>query len=514
MMKFSATSNLTPALILLLSGAAAAGSVPTAQSLENDSNNSTRLVGLDLSGNAVIVLTGKPIFESGPGLRIYQGDDPEQSSSASSEKFLLLGIHGSGLRGIHGSGLRETDDSDTQGIHGSGLRGIHGSGLRETDDSDTQGIHGSGLRGIHGSGLRGIHGSGLRETDDSDTQGIHGSGLRGIHGSGLRGIHGSGLRETDDSDTQGIHGSGLRGIHGSGLRGIHGSGLRETDDSDTQGIHGSGLRGIHGSGLRGIHGSGLRETDDSDTQGIHGSGLRGIHGSGLRSATVSRRVLGDSDYLMQSGVQLVALGPIGSIDSVSQKLTILGSGIALADNAVFARADQGEIHTFFLGDVSSDEERTASKSYVAVGGYFGPSGEPVAQAVLYISAGFVEGSSPVFIRGSVQKVETAYGRGSIATTTVNWSATMYDPGLQQIEPGRSVEFSGVSFGNTVFANAARLLDNDVSELRGIHGSGLRETGDSDTQGIHGSGLRGIHGSGLRGIHGSGLRDTSGNRASQ
>jgi hypothetical protein len=271
------------------------------------------------------------------------------------------------------------------GIHGSGLKGIHGSGLK--------GIHGSGLKGIHGSGLKGIHGSGLK--------GIHGSGLKGIHGSGLKGIHGSGLK--------GIHGSGLKGIHGSGLKGIHGSGLK--------GIHGSGLKGIHGSGLKGTHGSGLK--------GIHGSGLKGIHGSGLKSV------------VLLEPLPVVAIGPISKVSAKSNVISVLGQNIILDDQTLTISIKNGAatptIHKNSLNSLNEGD-------YIVVAGEVMDSGNSLGTILIKLATSFVDGSSPVYVRGALSSVSPTISAANSGKTEIDYSSALYEDGLFDATVGSIVEF--------------------------------------------------------------------------
>jgi hypothetical protein len=322
----------------------------------------------------------------------------------------------------------------------------------------------------------------------SSIQNLEIAASQGIRGSGIRGIRGSGIRADEDAASQGIRGSGIRGIRGSGIR------------------------GIRGSGIRGIRGSGIRADEDAASQGIRGSGVRAGDGSSIGAR--------DSG----AGVPLLAVGPITSMDE--EAIGILGSDFGVDQNTqlVFV-SSTGAIDTV---SYQSGLAKLSESQYVAVGGLKTSVNTWVSTIVVVTPSNYLEGSTPVYMRGSVTESDP-----SVAVATVNNTQADYSNSLSSFDGsgvihGAIVELTGLAYGNSLFASQANVVQEPSiqttsvatglkgirgSGIRGIRGSGIRADEDAASQGIRGSGIRGIRGSGIRadedaasqGIRGSGIR---------
>jgi hypothetical protein len=290
------------------------------------------------------------------------------------------------------------------------------------------------------------------------------------------------------------------------------SSIQNLEIAASQGIRGSGIRGIRGSGIRGIRGSGIRADEDAASQGIRGSGVRAGDGSSIGAR--------DSG----AGVPLLAVGPITSMDE--EAIGILGSDFGVDQNTqlVFV-SSTGAIDTV---SYQSGLAKLSESQYVAVGGLKTSVNTWVSTIVVVTPSNYLEGSTPVYMRGSVTESDP-----SVAVATVNNTQADYSNSLSSFDGsgvihGAIVELTGLAYGNSLFASQANVVQEPSiqttsvatglkgirgSGIRGIRGSGIRADEDAASQGIRGSGIRGIRGSGIRadedaasqGIRGSGIR---------
>jgi hypothetical protein len=308
---------------------------------------------------------------------------------------------------------------------------VVGTASTRVNARNLDGISGSGLQGISGSGLQGISGSGL--------QGISGSGLKGISGSGLKGISGSGLKGISGSGLQGISGSGLQGISGSGLQGISGSGL--------QGISGSGLQGISGSGLLGISGSGLL--------GISGSGLQGISGSGLRAVDESSQTENASGSPF--GSDLIAVGPVTA--NLKTSLSVLGQQLLLDDSTVVLSVQDGALVR--ITDI-------VEGSYVAVLGTVLGSAVASAETILVLPTAYVDGSSPVYVRGIISRINSALALATVGGTEFDFSSSLGGFAVGNLAKGDLVEFFGTQVtGSKQTTHSSQVITTAAARLGSV-----------------------------------------------
>jgi hypothetical protein len=217
-----------------------------------------------------------------------------------------------------------------------------------------------------------------------------------------------------------------------------------------------------------------------------------------------------SDFGVDQNTQLVFVSSTGAIDTVSYQ-----SGLA----------------------------KLSESQYVAVGGLKTSVNTWVSTIVVVTPSNYLEGSTPVYMRGSVTESDP-----SVAVATVNNTQADYSNSLSSFDGsgvihGAIVELTGLAYGNSLFASQANVVQEPSiqttsvatglkgirgsgirgirgirgSGIRGIRGSGIRADEDAASQGIRGSGIRGIRGSGIRadedatsqGIRGSGIRGIRG-----
>ena len=177
-----------------------------------------------------------------------------------------------------------------------------------------------------------------------------------------------------------------------------------------------------------------------------------------------------------AGDALLVVGPVESVNSAHTMAVVLGQKVLLGTNSSVTVGSTVAVYGEVLGDGSLNGTK------------------------LEVEGAYVPGATPVYVSGTVQKVQPSIGRAVVSGITVDLTAIM-SSGAMTPAVGSTVEISGT-----------QPVNNGLLVADGISGSGMVAAGISGSgkalSGISGSGLTaaGISGSGMvaAGISGSGL----------
>jgi hypothetical protein len=190
-----------------------------------------------------------------------------------------------------------------------------------------------------------------------------------------------------------------------------------------------------------------------------------------------------------SGVELLVVGPVESINVADRSATVLGQ-----------RVETSALEQLNVGDA------------VAVFGLSRPDGSIAATSIQPRGA-YVAGASPIFLAGTVQKAEPAVGRVVVNGVAIDLTSAM-SHGSFAPSVGSKLTISGTQPSGHGVVLVSGISGSGVdgisgSGVNGISGSGIHGISGSGVDGISGSGVHGISGSGVNGISGSGIHGISG-----
>jgi len=177
---------------------------------------------------------------------------------------------------------------------------------------------------------------------------------------------------------------------------------------------------------------------------------------------------------------LLVVGPV-VIDSANDggRLTVLGLPVSVTPKSTFPRG------------------AVATGDYVAIFGRYEDDGQPVALTVVQLGGAYVQGTSPVYIRGTAAALDEI-GLSTIGGKQISLANALYNQDLVGLPQGTAIEVVGFEAG---FGSSSLLVATSASVLQGINGSGVK--------GINGSGIKGINGSGIKGLNGRDVKSING-----